>query len=139
MGRPKTYPEQEMEEVRSPILLNPQQPGQGQGPYRQENYQTPYDITYQSRDNLSYYEVDGPMMAPPERDIGYASMKAGYGMSNGSTESFPTARPSGAPAPALKRDPTAASLYASSGIQRDIQQSREYTDFPVPSPVGVAK
>lgn len=136
MGRPKTFPEQEMEEVRSPILNSDAQ-------QRHRSYQTPYDITYQSRDNLSYYDVDGsgPRMAPPERDIGYASrMNGGYGMPNDSTETFPTARPSGLAATGLQREPTVASMYAAEQQGRPTRHDQnDYANFPVPSPVGVAK
>lgn len=93
---------------------------------------------------MSFYEVqDGPIMPPPERDIGYAS-QMGYGMPNatGSRESmFPTAHPSGSHELQLQRGPTnASSIYPSERTQRGAQPGEEdYTNFPVPSPVGVAR
>jgi hypothetical protein len=82
---------------------------------------------------MSFYEVEGPVIRPNEQDMGY-----GYGMPNHSTETmFPTPRPSGNPT-GLRREPTAASMYA----QESRPEIQDYANFPVPSPVpsvGVAK
>lgn len=145
IGGSKGYTEQELEEVRSPILQNRPDPN------RQQSYQNPYDIRsvapstvqavssinhlsrYQSRDNISYYEVEGPPIRHLEQDMGYGY---GYGMPNQSSDTiFPTARPSGTADLRRQQTTDSTTMYA-----QDTRQTPDYANFPVPSPsVGVAK
>ncbi|ORX37080.1 hypothetical protein BD324DRAFT_656291 [Kockovaella imperatae] len=93
---------------------------------RHQSYQSPYNIKYHPTDNMSVYDVDGPLQIKPEyeRDVGYARGTPPYA----STETFPEARPVAAPSN-LNRQPTTTSVYPS-----DRQSLPPPTSFPVAQP-----
>jgi hypothetical protein len=126
IGGHKGFQEQDLEDARSPILLNP------------APYQNPYDIgyvpsylgdpadnRYQSRDNMSFYTVEQPVHNAPHGDLG-------FGGPSQSTEMFPMAHPSGQSVN-LNREPTSASTYNLTPRQGDLN-----VGFPVPVPQGPA-
>ena len=86
--------------------------------------------SYQPADNMSVYDVDGPVQPRPEaqRDIGYNQVRP-----YASTDTFPEAHHV-QPAPGtVRREPTSVLPYQTSTSRRDPPSP---TSFPVARPVG---
>ncbi|WVW85051.1 hypothetical protein I302_107087 [Kwoniella bestiolae CBS 10118] len=140
-------------EARSPILNH--RHGHGQG---HQSYQNPYDISYQSQNNMSIYQVDpsshpmsyqnqssqslGPKVEI-EQDISYAYRPPAESSSTDSlnpqrqnlypTAQFPEARSTGLQSGELRREKTSASGYT---LNNGIGYGNESAQFPVPLPAS---
>ncbi|OCF56903.1 hypothetical protein L486_05759 [Kwoniella mangroviensis CBS 10435] len=153
LDRPTVNPEEDDDiEARSPIL-NRRHHRNGNG---HQSYTNPYDISYQSQNNMSIYQVDpssypnqssqslqGPKVEI-EQDIGYAYRPPVESDSTDSlnraqqqhqlhpTAQFPEAKSTGmGTAGGLKRNQTSASNYT--------VYNNESAEFPIPLPSSHAQ